>query len=327
MSVLKRSRVLGGTVALATVATAVAGCGSSHSTQAAAAPSAHIGGSAITQAADVSGAAQGEKISYSLTEQLPSVGKLTVTGTGAFNASPAAGEMDLNVSIPGISSLGAAASALSSIPLSLVLSDKVLYVKLPTTLSSLTSSYTGGKPWVSVDLSKLASMSSTPGLTNLLNGQTSPADPTAALKELQAASSTGITKVGTATVNGVATTEYKATLNLAKLSKRLPAAQRKALTQQLAKSSRQLGTTTVPFDVYIDSAHLIRRLTLNYSYTVQGSTVPLMLAIDFLSYGPQAAPTVPAASDTFDLTNLLSTYSSSLGSQSGTTTGGINLGG
>jgi hypothetical protein len=312
MSAHQRSRVLGGTVALATVAAAVAGCGSSHITSATA-PSAHIGGSAITQAADISGAAKGEKVAYTLTEQLPSVGKLSITGTGSFNTSPQQGEMDLDVSVPGISSLGSTASALSSFPLSLVLDSKVIYLKLPAALSSKVSTYTGGKPWVSVNLSQLASTSSTPGLSNLLNGQTSPTNPTAALKELQAASSTGITKVGTATVNGVATTEYKATLNLLKLSKQLPAAQRKALSAQLAKSSKALGTTTVPFDVYIDSAHLIRRLSLNYSYASAGTTVPLMMQIDFLSYGHQTAPTVPAASETFDLTGLLSTYSKSFG--------------
>ncbi len=331
MAFVGTSRILGVGVTAAAAAAVIAGCGSSHATASHASvanTSAHIGSSAITQAADVSGAAKGEKVAYSLTETLPSVGKLSLTGTGAFNTSPQQGEASFVLSVPGIASLAPEAAALSNLPLTLVVNDKTLYAKLPSSLASKVGTYTGGKSWVSVNLAKLASGAQIPGLSNLLNGQTSPTDPSAALKELQAASSTGITKVGTATVNGVATTEYQATLNLAKLSTQLPAAQRKALKQGLARASKQLGLTTIPFDVYIDSAHLIRRLTLDYTFTAHGTKVPLSVQLDFLSYGQQPAPTVPATSDTFDLTNLLSMYSGALGSASSTTsTTSSSLGG
>ncbi len=325
MAFVGKSRVIGTSVALAAAAAAIAGCGSSHSTAAHASvanTSAHIGSSAITQAADLSGAAKGEKVAYSLTEQLPSIGKLSVTGTGAFNTSPQQGETSFDISVPGLSSLGSEASALSNLPLTLVVDNQTLYAQLPSALASKVSSYTGGKSWVSLDLARLAASSQIPGLSNLLSGQTSPTNPAAALKELEAASSTGITKVGPAKVDGVATTEYRATLNLAKLSTQLPAAQRKALKQGLARASKQLGSTTIPFDVYIDSAHLIRRLTLNYTYEVQSTKVPLTMQLDFLSYGQQSAPTVPAASDTFDATSLLSMYGSAFGSASSSTLGG-----
>ena len=290
----------------------VAGCGSSHTTSHAAtgAASATIGTSAISRAADVSGAAQGEKVSYTLSEQLPTVGKLTLTGTGAFNASPRQGEMDFTVSAPGLSSLGSEAASLTRFPLTLVIDDKTFYVKLPSALSSKFGTYTGGKSWVSVNLAQLAS--SIPGLSSLLNGQTSPTDPAATLKELEAASSSGITQVGSATVDGVATTEYSATLDLSKLSAALPAAQRKLFKQALARSSQQLGLTAIPYDVYIDSAHLIRRLSMNFDISAMGDKVPLSLQMDFLAYGPQPAPTVPAAGDVFDLTGLLGSYASSM---------------
>lgn len=323
MTPFARLRFSAGSASLALAGVvALAGCGSSHSTSAADA-GAHIGGSAITQAADVSDAAAGERIAYTLTEQLPSSGKLSVTGTGSFNTSPEQGQLNMHVSAPGISGLGSDASALSKLSLSLVLDNKVIYVKLPSSLSSKLSTYTDGKPWVSVNLAQLASTSSIPGLSNLLSGQTSPTNPTGSLQELQAASSTGITKVGSATVNGVATTEYKATLNLAKLSQRLPAAKRRLLTQDLA-SSRKLGITTIPVDVYIDSAHLIRRLILNYSITEQGASTPAVMQYNFLAYGHQPAPTDPASSDTFDLTGLLSTY---LKSHAGSGSSGGTLGG
>ncbi len=317
MRVLGCKRVLGAAV-VGAVAVGIAGCGSSH--PAAPAAGTKIGSSAITQAADVSGAAAGEKVSYSFTEQLPSIGKLTLSGTGEFNRSPEQGQTSLDVSVPGLASLGSEAASLTNLPLTVVIDNKVVYVKLPAALSSKLSSYTGGKPWVSVNLAQLASSSAVPGLSSLLNGQTSPTDPAAMLKELEAASTNGIAEVGTATVNGVATTEYKATLDPAKLSNALPAAQRKALSQALAQSVKQFGSAQLPFDVYIDSAHLIRRLTMNFSPSVQGTTVPLTFEMNFLAYGSQPAPTVPAAGDTDDLTNLLSSYASTMSGTSTTST-------
>jgi hypothetical protein len=300
---------------LAVLGLTVAGCGSSSTSSSAAVSGsdAQIGSAAISRAADVSGAAKGEKVAYSLTESLPSIGRLSVTGSGTFNASPQQGQMSLDVSIPGISSLGSEAAALSNVPLTLVVDDQTIYVKLPSALASKVNTYTGGKPWVSVSLAKLASGSKIPGLSSVLNGSTSPTNPAAALKELEAASSSGITKVGAATVNGIATTEYSATLDLSKLSSALPAAQRKLLKQSLAAAAKQTGLTQIPFDVYIDSADLIRRLTMNFSFTVHGTSVPVALTMNFLAYGPQPAPTVPAAGSVFDLTGLLSSIGSGMG--------------
>jgi hypothetical protein len=320
MFALGKPRTLGAAAAVAAAALAVAGCGSSSTTSSG--TGAMIGSSAISRAANISGAAKGEKVAYTLTESLPSVGKLTMTGTGAFNTSPQQGEMSMNISIPGIASLGSQAASLSQLPLTLVIDNKTIYAKLPSALSSKFSTFTGGKSWVSINLAQFAASSKVPGLSNLLSGQgSSPMNPAASLQQLKAASANGITKVGTATVNGVSTTEYKASLDLSKLSSTLPAAQRKVLKQQLAIASKQMGLTQIPFEVYIDSANLIRRLTMDISYSVNGTKVPASLQMDFLAYGAQPAPTVPAASDTDDLTSLLSMYSGKSGSSSGSSSG------
>ena len=299
------NRTLFGTTAVAAAATlALAGCGSSNS---AAPASATISGSAIARAADISGAAKGEKVAYTLTEQLPSVGKMTISGTGSFNTSPEQGQMSFNVAIPGAATLGAgAASILSNLQATLVIDNKVIYVKLPSALAAKLAAFTGSKPWLSIDLTKLASSSSIPGLSTLLNGQGSPTDPAAELKQLEAASSDGVTKVGSVTVNGVATTEYKATLNLAKLSTQLPANEQKLLKGQLAAAAQHFGATKIPYTVDIDSANLVRRLTLNFNdLKLRGVSAPTTLEMNFLAYGKQPAPTVPPAADTFSLNGLI----------------------
>ena len=292
----------------------VAGCGGSSSSSHATASGTPVGGAAITRAADVSGAAKGERVAYTLTEQVPSLGRLSVTGTGAFNNTPANnGQINLRLAVPDASSLGAAAgSILSNLQLALVVNRGTVYLKLPTSLAALASSFTHGKPWVSVNLAKLGSASSIPGLSSVLNGGTGPTNPAATLKQLASASSDGVTKVGSATVNGVATTEYRGTLDLTKLSAQLPANVRSATQAQLARAAKQFGVSRLPFRIYIDSANLVRRVqfALNGAQ-VAGQNLAASMQLDFLAYGSQPAPTVPSPADTYDASGAVG----SLGSQ------------
>ena len=323
-------KTLGALALSAAAALAVAGCGSSHASSAAnasasAKPGTFVGTTAITRAASVSGAAQGEKVAFSFTEQLPTIGKLAVSGTGSYNRSPAAGAMNLHLSVPNASSLGSEAGAiLSNLSLQAVYANSVAYLKVPSSLATMASTFTGGKPWVSVDLTKLAAGSPDqfPGLSKLLNAPTSTVSPTSAFQKLQQASSSGVAKVGTATVNGVATTEYSGTLNLAKLAStsKLTAAQRAAVKRSLTRSAKAMGVSTIPYDVYIDGSNLIRRLTISFSPSLHGTTVPITAQIDMLAYGRQPAPTVPAAGQTDDVTSLLA-KAATLGMSSGSSTG------
>jgi hypothetical protein len=319
MTLSGHSRTLGAIAA----ALLIAGCGSSSAASAShpsrsASASGSIGSSLISRAADLSGAAKGEKIAYTLSETVPSLGKITVNGTGAFNDSPSDGQMTLDVAVPGASSLGAEASLLSNLQLSLVIDQQAFYIKLPSNLTTLASSLTGGKQWLELDLTKLASSSKIPGLSSLLNGQGSPADPAATFQQIEAASANGVTKIGSATINGVATTEYRADLDLSKLSSSLPASLRAAMKQHLAQAEKTMGISSLPIDVYIDSANLIRRVVLNFTPSAGGTKIPISLQMDFLSYGPQPAPTVPTAAETFNVDSLLSKFGSgAAGSASG----------
>jgi hypothetical protein len=308
MSALRNATRLGAAAAAASAALVVAGCGSSaHSTHA----GVPVSGTAISRAADISGAAKGEKVAYLLTEKLPTLGTLTATGTGSFNNSPRQGQLSLRLSVPGASSFGAqAASILSNLDLNLVVDHQSVYVKLPSSVSGLASAFTHGKSWISVDLAKLASSGNIPGLSSLLNGQT-PTDPAATLTQLQGASTHGVTKVGAATVNGVSTTEYTGTLDLSKLSSRLPASIRSTMKAKLAKVEQHLGLSSLPFTVYIDSANLVRRVQFNLSNAkVGGQSRSMMMRLDFLAYGKQPAPAVPAASQVDNLDGLIGSYAS-----------------
>ena len=229
--------------------------------------------------------------------------------------------MSMKLGIPASSSLGAASALLSNLQLQFVIKQGIFYIKIPPNLSSELSTFTGGKQWVEVDFAKLASAnSSLSGISSLLNGANSPTDPSAIFKQFQAASSDGVTKVGTATINGVQTTEYKADLDFSKLSSTLPASQRAVMQKVLARASKQLGSTKMPITLYVDSANLVRRAIYSFTTTQAGQKLSLSMQMDFLAYGQQPSPTVPAASQTFNLDSLISKYgSAAAGAASGST--------
>src|SRR5437763_17124499 len=77
------------------------------------------------------------------------------------------------------------------------------YMRFPPALAS---KLPGGKQWLKFDIAKLASAGGVPGLGSLLNNPTS-GNPAQLLQYLKA-SSGGVTKVGTQTVDGVPTTIY-----------------------------------------------------------------------------------------------------------------------
>ena len=312
-------------LALGATALLAAGCGSS--TRSAAAPTGQstVGSSVIARAASVSGAAKGERIAYSLTEKAPSIGQILVTGTGAFNNSPAQGALTLHVDAPGAAGLS---TALSNLQLQLAIDSKTLYLKLPSSLAALAGSFTHGKPWLSLNLANVAKSANVPGLSSLLNGAGTTTNPMAELKQFEAASSDGVTKVGTPTVNGVATTEYQGQLDLAKLADHLPASIKANAAAVLAQAQKTLGKVKIPFTIDIDSANLVRRLVLQIPTpstdgTSASSTGKLQL--DFLAYGTQPAPSLPAAGDTYSLDSLVSQYANK--ARSGSATAGGFFGG
>jgi hypothetical protein len=96
------------------------------------------------------------------------------------------------------------------------------------------------------------------------------ADPAQLLQDLR--SSTKVEKLGTATVRGVKTTHYVARVH----------------PKQLA--------ATVPVDVWVDSAGLVRRLTVQLQQ--------VKASLDLFDFG-NVSIDVPASSDTVDLSNML----------------------
>jgi hypothetical protein len=207
-----------------------------------------------------------------------SEGHFTITGTGEFNKSPEAFAAQIDAS--GVPVLG-------SESLEVVVAKGVVYIKIPTNLPATESAELGallhGKSWVALDPKSLSHLGS--GLGALAAGSSS-FKSAELLKVLNSA--TNISKVGSATVDGVATTEYRATIDAAKLP-------------DATAASKELPSA-VPVTFWIDGSGLLRRLSVSTS-SVAGSS--FAATVEVPSYGPQTTPAIPSASETFNLTPLL----------------------
>ncbi len=139
---------------------------------------------------------------------------------------------------------------------------QVLYEKLPAAASS---HLPGGKPWISVNLNTLVQHLTGASLSELEAGQQE--DPANTLSYLKQASASGLHRVGTATVRGVPTTEYTATIDLNKVA----AAQPGAVAKAIKAEEKSLGTSSYPISVWVDANHLVRQL--GYHTTVSPGVV------------------------------------------------------
>jgi len=157
-------------------------------------------------------------------------------------------------------------------------------------------SATGGKPWVELDLSSyeqaVGSNSADP-----LGGATS-GDPTQLLQMLSRIGAQ-VTEVGPATVDGVPTTEYQASIDLSKAvggtaTASTPGAQ---IGRQLAQSL--LGD--IPVSVWVDIQGRARKVTMNLS--VLGVHVDMTMGLS--DFGEPVTVTPPPADQVADGNALL----------------------
>ncbi len=183
----------------------------------------------------------------------------------------------------------------------------VLYEKLP---GSLAGRLSHGKPWLALDVAKLSGQGGG-SLQQLVTD--SPSDPSTVLNFLRGAGS--VTVVGPDTVDGTPSTHYDVVLDLDKA-----AAGQDATTQRNVRTlEQQLGSHTLPAQVWLDAQGRLRKITLHEtlsgahlpSGTAGGSTTSTgPVSFDFTAtlsdFGVPVHITAPPASQTADLTGQLS---------------------
>jgi hypothetical protein len=172
-----------------------------------------------------------------------------------------------------------------------------LYVKLPPTVTSSTSTATGGAApsgaqWIETEIPAAGA-----GSSPLANS-----NPSDALQMLQG-HATNVKKVGTALLGGVPTAEYQADFPVPSNGQKGPLAQYVEMT----------GQTSVPADVWIDRSDRVRQMAMSVvishlpssmSTTPQQAQqaaaqlpISLHMTVDISNYGQPVTVTVPPSSE------------------------------
>ena len=107
--------------------------------------------------------------------------------------------------------------------------------------------------------------------------------------------------VGTETVDGVSTTHYKATIDLAKAADTVGGPAKEAVQHLIDKG----GPSYVPVDVWIGDDGLVRKLTVDETVSNDGETATLHLTLDLSDYGTRRERHRAAVGDTLDATGLV----------------------
>jgi len=196
---------------------------------------------------------------------------IEITGSGAFDYAKHDGE--LTETIPSVGGSQGGTVEIREI-------GDTVYVKVPNAPDP-------SKPWLKTDAKTFGAQ----------NGGTQASDPSQFLSYLKGASS-GITDEGTETVRGTETRKLKANLDLNKAAAKLPADQKQAVEQAI----QQLGTSTIPTEVWIDDQGRMRKMSFSLDVPTAGASggspqsANLALTLELFDYGAPVNVTPPPSS-------------------------------
>lgn len=165
--------------------------------------------------------------------------------------------------------------------------DQVLYQKMPGQEAP------GGKPWIKIDLEKVAAQQ------DLGNQQIG--DPAQTAAYAKAITDKGVTKVGTEEIGGTDTTHYKVSVDVSKL----PGG---------AQMSKQLGPT-LPMQVWLDDEGRLRRQQIDMTVKAPASAsaqagssaaaqqLKMKTVLEFSDFGTEVDAEAPPAGQVADMTD------------------------
>jgi hypothetical protein len=166
--------------------------------------------------------------------------------------------------------------------------DYVIYVRLGSLLSS---QLPGGQQWIKLDLTKMGKSAGV-DLSKLLAGsQLQPGD----LLSLLKTDGAKIHKVGSATVNGDATTHYRVVIDTRARLKELGSPLLAGVAARMPK---------VPEDVWIGKDGLVRRVRVSFDLPHRGAPVHTAMTMNLYDYGADVDIAAPPSGEVFDATEL-----------------------
>jgi hypothetical protein len=177
-----------------------------------------------------------------------------------------------------------------SVSVDTIIVGPVLYIRSPV------FSQVGlppGKKWVKLDLAQLAQQRGI-DLGSLVNSNPNPSGALAYLR----GSNGNVEKLGTEKVQGVDTTHYKATIQLARAAKRVSGRARDSINRVITVS----GVKQIPVEAWIDDDGYIRKVT----YTEHsGKKQSADITMELHDFGPHVAIASPPKASVIDFQQIL----------------------
>jgi hypothetical protein len=215
---------------------------------------------------------------------------ITITGQGQENLATRSSTATMNLPTGGA--------------VKMVVAGGTEYIQLPP---SQRSQVPGHKPWVSVNLNRVSQARLGASFSQL--SSVSSDDPTQVLSQLSAVSS-HVSRVGSATIAGVPTTEYRAQVDLYKVAARTQAKDGAQAAQAVREEIKTLGTASLPVDVWIGPGHLVRQISFQAPIPAGSSSgasggARVTATMTFTGFGAPVDVSPPPASQTADITSEL----------------------
>ena len=269
---------LGALLVTGALAGTLSGCGASSATL-----------DPVAQAAAVTSATGGVQMGLNMSLTIPGLASpVTATGHGFFNYKAHEGELAIDMS--GLPS--SATEGLGGAPVHVeeLMKSTTIYVGSPLFAGRLP----GGARWMKVDLKQLGGVAGI-DVQSLTSGESNPAQ----FLEYLRAHGGSVHTVGSTMLHGVHTTRYQGSIDLHQIARALPESERGAAQAQLDKLSSQIGLSSIPFEVWIDDQHRVRRIEMNISINAAGQQGGMQMTIDLSGFGATPKVTVPADSQVF----------------------------
>jgi hypothetical protein len=278
--VTRRIAIGAAVVAIAAVLVVVGVGGSSTET---------VPSSTITDAAAATSSTRGFRMALNGSMTVPGVNRaIPLQGTGVMDSRRRTAALTMR--------FGRLPNLPGGMKIDEVLDHFVIYMRSPLFQKGLP----GGKSWMKVDLRKTTQQLG-------LDPSQFSTDPTKALDQLRAVSG-NVERVGHESVRGVATTHYRAKVDLRRYATLAPPARRDAARRGVERLIKLTGTSGFPEDVWVDSHKHIRRFAMQFRMKLPNlpgeSKTSMKLQEELYDFGARVHVEVPPADQTFDGTKL-----------------------
>jgi hypothetical protein len=154
-------------------------------------------------------------------------------------------------------------------------------------LGNLIGAVVPGKSWVSINISQATSATGSSGLPSGGAG-----DPSAMLR-LMSAQGNSVTPLGGSVIDGVSVQGYAVKMTPAAVARDIA---REHLPSWIAKAVSLLHNTAVTYDVYINGANLLERMTSTVASTVDNQKLVENIQAEYSNYGAPVTVVDPPAS-------------------------------